>query len=61
LDAGIYAEVMSKVMELDPAFRPKESRLYNTTWRIFGFGVAEALASAKRKWTKSSRAGGSRR
>ena len=33
-----------------PAFKPQESRLYNTVWRLFGFSAAERTASFKRKW-----------
>lgn len=49
LDRARYQDLMKKVLALDPTFRPQESRLYNTAWRLFGFGAAEKMASLKRK------------
>lgn len=42
-------ELYAQVLTLDPWFTPQESRLYTTTYRLFGFDAAERLANLLRK------------
>jgi len=49
LDRSRYAQSLQKTLSLSPHFRPSESPAYNLLWRIFGFAVAERLASYKRR------------
>lgn len=44
-----YHALMKKVLLLDPAFRPQESKLYDAVWRLAGFNAAESLAALKRR------------
>jgi glycosyltransferase involved in cell wall biosynthesis len=55
LDRNKYQEIIETLIDLDPAFRPKESKLYNLTQRLLGFRMAEELASWKRHLTKMTR------
>jgi GT2 family glycosyltransferase len=48
-DRSKYQEIMTKVLALEPGFRPPESRIYNAVQRVFGFSTAELLASWKRR------------
>jgi glycosyltransferase involved in cell wall biosynthesis len=52
LDRPSYDRLMKKVLNLDPRFRPRESRTYNLTRRLLGYTAAEKLASFKRRKTK---------
>ena len=49
LDREKYYELMAKVLTLEPAFRPLESRLYNMFRHCLGFYAAERLASWRRR------------
>ena len=42
-------QIYNMVLSLNPHFRPQESRLYTTTYRLFGFEAAEWLAHRLRK------------
>lgn len=55
LDRGKYRDAMKKVFALDPEFQPKESAIYGTAQRLFGFDTAELLASWKRRLLACSR------
>lgn len=49
IDRQQYIRLMDEVKSLSPEFKPKESALYNFFQKIFGFSIAEGLASFKRK------------
>ena len=49
LDRSRYAQSLQKTLSLSPNFSPNQSAAYNLFWRIFGFAVAERLASYKRR------------
>jgi hypothetical protein len=52
-DQRLYGELMEKVRTFDPSFRPKESATYNAVQKLFGFAMAERLASFKRRAKKA--------
>ena len=49
LDRGEYQRLLTKTLALWPDFRSGHSRLYNTVSRLFGFALADRLASYKRR------------
>lgn len=49
VDRGKQMQLYETVLALDPQFRPQESRLYRTVYRLFGFRTAEWSAQALRQ------------
>jgi GT2 family glycosyltransferase len=48
-DRGSYDQIMARVLQLEPQFKPQEPPLYNAVQRLIGFKGAERLAYAKRR------------
>lgn len=53
IDRSEHAALLHKTLSLSPGFRPRESRLYNLSQGLFGFAMAEELASRMRRFRKS--------
>jgi glycosyltransferase involved in cell wall biosynthesis len=49
LERITYDELLDKILVLCPEFQPGESPLYNAAFRLFGFRMADRLASHKRR------------
>jgi glycosyltransferase involved in cell wall biosynthesis len=49
LDRSKYAQVLKKVLALDPNFHPSGSTFYRWIQRMLGFELADRLASQKRR------------
>jgi glycosyltransferase involved in cell wall biosynthesis len=54
-DRGAWAYHLRRTLELDPVFRPRESRLFNVVAGLLGLGPAERAAVAKRRWLRTVR------
>jgi glycosyltransferase involved in cell wall biosynthesis len=52
LDRAEYRQLLAKTLELDQHFQPSESAMYNVVQKIFGFNLADHIASFKRKTSK---------
>jgi glycosyltransferase involved in cell wall biosynthesis len=44
-----YDQLLDRALELCPGFQPAESPLYDAAYRLFGFRMADRLASYKRR------------
>ena len=44
-----YDQLLGKTLELCPGFQPAEASLYDAAYRLFGFRMADRLASYKRR------------
>ena len=54
-DRDAYERHVRRTLELDPAFEPRESRLFNAVAGLVGLGPAERAAVAKRRWLRGLR------
>lgn len=52
IDQSKYDQLLVKVLSLDPNFRPTGSVIYRLIQRVLGYGLADNLASRKRKFVR---------